>query len=66
LDHPKSFKAGEEVARRIAIFYVEVTPQETSTLAQSARIETRPKGEVLLFRTAGGAESILPLIKSLP
>jgi hypothetical protein len=65
-DHPKSFKAGEEVVRRIAIFYVEVTPQETSALAQSARIETRPQGEVLHFKLAGGGEGLLPLIRSLP
>ena len=34
-DRPRQFKQGQVVARRIAIFFVEVTPQETSRLART-------------------------------
>ena len=58
----RQFKAGEEVAHRVVIFSVEVTPQETSALAQSCRIETKRGGQVLRFKEAGGKEVEVPLL----
>jgi hypothetical protein len=48
------FKAGDEVARRVGIFFVEVTPKETASLAKSCRIETTPNGGVLHFKQPDG------------
>jgi hypothetical protein len=52
--HPKQFKAGEEVARRVAVLFVEVAPKEMPALARSCRIEPKPGGQVLHFRRADG------------
>lgn len=63
-DRTRQFKAGEEVARRIAIFFVEVTPGETSALAQSCRIEGERGDRVLRFKQPGGEDSKVPLLYS--
>jgi hypothetical protein len=55
-DRVRHFKAGEEVAHRVAIFLVEATPKETAALAQSCKLEARPGGQVLRFKQAGGRE----------
>ena len=60
-DQPKQFKAGEEVARRVAVLYVEVAPKETPALARSCQIETKPGGQVLRFKQAGGGVTEVPL-----
>ncbi|HEY1790366.1 MAG TPA: hypothetical protein VGJ73_19625 [Verrucomicrobiae bacterium] len=57
----RQFKAGDEVARRIAIFFVEVTPQETSELAKYCRIETTPDSRNLHFRQPNGNDTSVPL-----
>src|SRR6185312_11945273 len=56
-DQPKSFKAGEEVAHRVAVFYVEVGAKETAALAASCRIEAGPNGRVLHFKRADGTDA---------
>src|SRR5687768_12484009 len=61
-DRPKDFKAGEQVARRIMIFFVEVTPKETAALAKSVRIESTPDGQFLKFKLPGGGESKVLLL----
>jgi hypothetical protein len=61
-DHPRHFKAGEEVAHRVAILYVEVTPSETSNLAQSWKIENAPSGPTLRFKLPESGESKIPLL----
>ncbi len=61
-DHSKQFKAGEEVARRVAVFFVEAASKETSTLARSCKIETKPDGQVLRFKEAGGRNVEVPLL----
>jgi len=61
-DHIRKFKAGEEVARRVAVLFVEVTPKETSALARSCRIEVKPGGQVLHFKQAGGKDAEVPLL----
>ncbi|HEY2589638.1 MAG TPA: hypothetical protein VGI81_28090 [Tepidisphaeraceae bacterium] len=57
----RRFKAGEEVARRIAVLFVEVTPQETAALAQSCKVEDKPEGRVLRFKQLDGTAAQVPL-----
>lgn len=59
---PRSFKAGDEVARRVVVYFVEVTPDETSALSQSVKIEDTPGGQVLRFRLPEGAQGEVPLL----
>ncbi len=40
-DERKEFKAGEQVARRVVVFFVETSPEETARLAEKVRIEGR-------------------------
>ncbi len=54
----QTFKAGQEVCRRIAVFYVNVTPKETAKLAQSCKIE----GGRLHVAPAGGRAADIPLL----
>jgi hypothetical protein len=61
-DHPRQFKTGDEVAHRVAVFYVEVSPKETATLAKSCRIEAKPGGPVLHFKQADGKAAEVPLL----
>jgi hypothetical protein len=56
-DHTKTFKAGDEVARRIVLFFTEITPRETESLAQSCKIESNHDGEILHFKPAGEKEA---------
>ncbi len=60
-NHSRHFKKGEEVARRIALLFVEITPKETSALAQSVKIEGPSNGQRLRFRLPGGTETEIPL-----
>ncbi|MGH7979936.1 MAG: hypothetical protein ACREE6_11225, partial [Limisphaerales bacterium] len=60
-NHPRRFKAGDEVSHRVGIFYVEVTPKQTASLAKSCRIETTPNGQVLHFKQPGGNDTQVPL-----
>ncbi len=59
---PKSYRAGDEVAHRIALFFVEVTPKETAALAQSIKIENPQPRQILRFKTPEGAEAEIPLL----
>jgi hypothetical protein len=56
------FKAGDEVAHRVAVFFVEVTPKETASLAESCKVETTPNGQVLHFKQPDGNVAEVPLI----
>ncbi len=60
-DETRRFKAGEEVARRVGVLYVEATPTETSLLAHSCRIQNHPDGNVLHFNQPGGRMTALTL-----
>jgi hypothetical protein len=53
------------VAHRVAIFYVEVTPEETSALAQSCRIEEKAGGHVLHFKQPDGKNAEMTPYKLL-
>jgi hypothetical protein len=59
---PKQFKAGEEVAHRVAVLYVEVAPKEMAALARACRIEAKPGGPVLHCKQPGGKEAEVPLL----
>jgi hypothetical protein len=62
-DQPKHFKAGEQVARRVAICFVETTPKKTATLARSYRIENKASGQVLRFKRPEGGNAEVFLAK---
>jgi hypothetical protein len=58
----QNVKSGEEVARRVVLFAVEATPEETSALSQSVKIEDTPDGKVLRFSLPEGGEAEVPLL----
>jgi hypothetical protein len=60
-DQTRKFKAGDEVARRFAICFVEVSPKETAKLAKTCRIESKSDGPVLHFKQPDGTETEMPL-----
>jgi hypothetical protein len=57
-DGKRSFKRGQEVCRRIAVCYVNVTPKETSRLAQSCQVD----GGRLHVALGGGGAADIPLL----
>lgn len=57
----RSLKAGEEAAHRVAVLFVEVSPEQTAALAKDCRIETGPQGSVLRFKQPDGKETQVPL-----
>jgi hypothetical protein len=57
----RRFKAGDEVAHRIAVFFVEVTPKETRKLARFCKIEETPGGKLLEFKQPDGRATEVPL-----
>ena len=61
-DRPKSFKSGEEVARRTVLFFVEVTPKKTAALSQSFKIEDKSGSQMLRFKLPEGGEGNVPLL----
>jgi hypothetical protein len=61
-DHPKEFKAGEEVAHRVAVLFVEVSPSEMPSLARVCKIEEKASGQVLHFKQVGGGDAEVPLL----
>ena len=58
----KQFKAGQEVAHRVAVFYLEVTPKKTSALAESVKIENKADGQMLHFKLAEGGKAEVPIL----
>jgi len=61
-DKPRAFKASDEVAHRIAVYFLEVTPEETAKLSQSVKIADTPGGKVLHFTLPEGGEAEVPLL----
>jgi len=55
-DEPREFKAGDEVARRAVVFFVETSPEETARLAEKVRVEDTPDGGVLYLTLPEGGE----------
>ncbi|WP_263367410.1 hypothetical protein [Edaphobacter bradus] len=58
----RQFKVGEEVARRIVVHFVEVTPGETATLALSCTIKQKPGASTLVFKQPEGTIAEIPLL----
>jgi hypothetical protein len=61
-DRPRHFKAGDEVAQRIVLCFVEVTPKTTSALSQSFSIAGSSASRVLRFKLPEGGEAEVPLL----
>ncbi len=59
--HPGQFKAGEEVAHRVAILCAEVTPEQTAAIARSAHLEQRGNKQILRFKLPEGTSTELQL-----
>lgn len=62
---PRTVRAGGEVALRIVLFFVEITPEQTSAISQSVRIEDGPEGRVLRLQLPEGGEADVPLSLTL-
>jgi hypothetical protein len=62
VDKARHFKAGEQVARRIAVFSTEVTPKQTAALSRTCKIEDGPGGQVLRFKLPEGGVAKVPLL----
>ena len=61
-DRPQRFKAGDQVAQRIVLFFVEVTPKTTSTLSQSFSIAEKSGTRVLRLKLPEGGQAEVPLL----
>lgn len=61
LHQDRHFKAGEEVARRITIAFVEVSPRQTAALARSVKIEGHAPHQKLHFKLPEGGEAEIAL-----
>jgi hypothetical protein len=61
-DQPRTYKAGDEVSRRVVLFCVETTPEETSALSDSVNVEPTQEGEVLRFKLPEGGHVAVPLM----
>ncbi|MDB6025094.1 MAG: hypothetical protein JWM68_1317 [Verrucomicrobiales bacterium] len=61
-NHSRTFKAGEEVARRVAIIFVEVTPGKTASLAKSFKVQETAAGKVLELKLPESGTSKIPLL----
>jgi len=61
-NRPQSFKAGEQAARRVVLFFVGVTPKKTAALSRSFRIEDKAGAQVLRFTLPEGGEAEVPLL----
>lgn len=60
-DRPRQFKQGQIVVRRVAIFFVEVTSQETSRLAKSSSLEEKHGAQILHFKQPDGKDGQITL-----
>ena len=61
-DQPKHVKSGASVARRIVLFVVESSPEETAALAQSSRLEDNAGRKVLRVKLPEGGTGNVPLL----
>jgi hypothetical protein len=63
-DHPHRFKAGDLLAQRIVLFFVEVTPKMTSTLSRSFRLTEKSGSQVLRLKLPEGGHAEVPLLSA--
>ena len=61
-DHPQHFKAGAQIAQRIVLFFVEVTPKTTSTLSRSFSIAEKSGTRMLRLKLPEGGQAEVPLL----
>jgi hypothetical protein len=61
-DQSHRVKAGDEVARRVVLFLVEVDAEKTAKLAESLRIVNESGAKVLRFELPEGLEAQVPLL----
>jgi hypothetical protein len=61
-DRPQHFKTGDQIAHRIVLFFVEVTPKATSTLSRSFTITERSGAQVLRLKLPEGGHAEVPLL----
>ena len=57
----RDFKAGEQVAHRMAIIFLEVSPEKTVALARCARVEKTTAGSALHLKLPEGRHMQIPL-----
>jgi hypothetical protein len=57
----KTFNKGEEIAHRTAVFYLEVSPRKTASLAKTVTVVQAKDGKVLRFRLPEGETATIPL-----
>jgi hypothetical protein len=65
-NEPKHFKAGEEVARRIVIFFTEVSPRKTAALSSRFCIMMEPGLGIVQFELPEGCQTDVPLLWGAP
>jgi len=63
-DRPQQFKAGDQVAQRVVLFFVEVTPRITSNLSQSFSIVEKSGTPVLRLKLPEGGQAEVPLLNA--
>jgi hypothetical protein len=63
-DRPRQFRAGETVARRVVLFFVEVTPKKTAALAQDFRLEATANPRVLRLKLPEGGAAEVSLLSA--
>ena len=61
-DRPQHFQAGDQVAQRIVLFFVEVTPKTTSALSRAFSIAEESGTRVLRFKLPEGGHAEVPLL----
>lgn len=61
-DRARDVKAGEEVARRVVIYFVEVDAKKTAALAKSATVTMKDGVPVLRFKLPEGGKAEVPLL----
>ena len=62
LQRPQQCKAGDQVARRIVVFFTEVSPERTAALAVSVNVEEGPNDRVLRLKLPEGGQAAVPLL----
>ncbi|MCL6519262.1 MAG: hypothetical protein K6T99_05480 [Armatimonadetes bacterium] len=58
----RQFKAGDQIAYRLIVFFVETTPEETSLISESVMIKEKPEGRALSIKLYEGKELQVPLM----
>lgn len=57
----RQFKAGDEVAHRLAICFVETSAKQTAALAKSCHLRSISGGQILRFKQPDGTDTEVPL-----